>query len=87
MIYSLTGISPIFFFGIHKDFSCSYPIYLEYPLGFRSIPMVAILLGVYMRWIDPNGHYSFSNLNIEKILIKFLFLYETQVMIYIYIYA
>jgi hypothetical protein len=21
------------FFGIHKDFSCSYPIYLEYPLG------------------------------------------------------
>jgi hypothetical protein len=28
---------------------------------------------------NPNGHYSFSNLNREKIIIKFLFLYVIRV--------
>jgi hypothetical protein len=32
IIFPCGNISKLFF-GIHKDFSCSYPIYLEYPLG------------------------------------------------------
>jgi len=72
MIYLCYGNIFNLFFGIHKDFFGLYSIYLEYPLSFRSIPMVAIQLGVYMWWIDPNGHYCFSNLNREKNLINFI---------------
>jgi hypothetical protein len=40
---------------------------------------------IYMRWMNLNGHYSFSNLNREKkFQSKFYFLYKTQVIIYIH---
>jgi hypothetical protein len=38
-----------------------------------------------MRWIDPNGHYSFSNLNRENANQNYFFS-ETQVMIYIHMH-